>query len=76
MKLSLFSLDVHNPNAVDPSTANDVSAVPPWLETLSIIPGYLLSRGPNIGFPQVIKDMEHEHDKKGTPASRHRRGVG
>ena len=51
---------------VDGTTERDGSPALPWLESLSLIPGYLLSCGTDNVFPQALRDLKQERGENGT----------
>lgn len=52
--------------AADPPREHNASAILPWLEELSFIPEYLLSRGASTRLSQAIKDVKCELGGGGT----------
>lgn len=53
------------PTVANISTENDGTATVVRLESLSLIPGYLLSRGTDTRPPQTIKDLKIKRGGEG-----------
>jgi len=54
-----------HPHPVDPSGESDAPAIFAWLETLSLVPRYLLPRDEGVGSPPLVRDLKYERGGQG-----------